>query len=74
MVFARIMDFAPYHVIKYSVKLYNGDFKVQNLTCWKQFLCMASGQLTNRESLSDTALCVKPQKDNSISSFVQKPT
>lgn len=63
MVFAQIMDFAPYHVFKYCVKRYNGDFKVQNLTCWKQFLCMAFGQLTHRESLSDTALCLKLQKD-----------
>ena len=63
MVFAQVMDFAPYHVFKYCVKRYNGDFKVQNLTCWKQFLCMAFGQLTHRESLSDTALCLKLQKD-----------
>ena len=63
MVFAQIMDFAPYHVFKYCVKRYKGDFKVQNLTCWKQFLCMAFGQLTHRESLSDTALCLKLQKD-----------
>ena len=63
MVFAQVMDFAPYHVFKYCVKRYNGDFKVQNLTCWKQFLCMAFGQLTHRESLSDTALCLKLQND-----------
>jgi hypothetical protein len=63
MVFAQVMDFAPYHVFKYCVKRYNGDFKVQNLTCWKQFLCMAFGQLTHRESLSDTALCLKLQRD-----------
>ncbi len=53
MVFAQIMDFAPYHVFKYCVKRYNGDYKVQSFTCWKQFLCMAFGQLTHRESLSD---------------------
>jgi len=63
MVFAQIMEFAPYHVFKYCVKRYNGDYKVQNFTCWKQFLCMAFGQLTHRESLSDTALCLRLQKE-----------
>lgn len=57
------MEFAPYHVFKYCVKRYDGDYKVKDFTCWRQFLCMAFGQLTHRESLSDTALCLKLQKD-----------
>lgn len=73
MVFAQIMDFAPYHVFKYCVKRYNGDFKVQDLTCWKQFLCMVFGQLTHRESLSDTALCLKLQKDKLYHLGIGKP-
>ena len=36
-----------------------GDFKVRDFSCWKQFLCMSFGQLTHRESLSDTILCLK---------------
>ena len=63
MVFAQLMEFAPFHVFKYCVKRYNGDYNNKGLTCWKQFLCMAFGQLTHRESLSDTALCLKLQKD-----------
>lgn len=63
MVFAQIMEFAPYHVFKYCAKRYNGDYKVQDFSCWKQFLCMSFGQLTHRESLSDTALCLKLHKD-----------
>lgn len=62
MVFAQLMDFAPFHIFKYCVKRYDGDYKVQKLTCWKQFLCMAFGQLTHRESLSDTVLCLTLQK------------
>jgi len=62
MLFAQLMDFAPYHVFKYCVKRYDGDYKVQHFTCWKQFLCMAFGQLTHRESLSDTVLCLILQK------------
>lgn len=40
-----------------------GDYKVQKFTCWKQFLCMAFGQLTHRESLSDTVLCLKANEN-----------
>lgn len=40
------------------VNKYDGDYKTKHLSCWKQFLCMAFGQLTHRESLSDTILCI----------------
>jgi IS4 transposase len=63
MVFAQLMEFAPWGVFKYGVKRYNGDYNNKGLTCWKQFLCMAFGQLTHRESLSDTALCLKLHRD-----------
>lgn len=63
MVFAQLMEFASFHVFKGCVKRYNGDYNNKGLTCWKQFLTMAFGQLTHRESLSDTALCLKLQKD-----------
>ncbi len=41
------------------VNRHSGDYKVRDFSCWKQFLCMAFGQLTHRESLSDTILCLK---------------
>jgi hypothetical protein len=63
MVFTQIMEFAPFHVFKYCVKRYNGDYRTRYFTCWKQFLCMSFGQLTHRESLSDTVLCLKLQKE-----------
>ena len=59
MIFAQLMEFASFHVFKYCEKRYNGNYKVKDFTCWKQFLCMSFGQLTHRESLSDTALCLK---------------
>ena len=73
MVFSQIMEFAPYHVFKYCVQRYDGDFKVQDFTCWRQFLCMAFGQLTHRESLSDTALCLKLQKEKLYHLGIGKP-
>lgn len=74
MVFSQVMEFAPYHVFKYYVKRYNGDYKVQDFTCWRQFLCMAFGQLTHRESLSDTALWLKLQKEKLYHLGIGKPS
>ncbi|MFM7358031.1 MAG: DUF4372 domain-containing protein [Sediminibacterium sp.] len=44
---------------KTCVKRYNGDYKTKYFNCWRQYLCMVFGQLTHRESLSDTILCLK---------------
>jgi hypothetical protein len=59
MVFSQIMEFASDDIFKRCVERYNGNYKTKDFTCWKQFLCMSFGQLTHRESLSDTALCLK---------------
>jgi hypothetical protein len=58
MVFTQLIEFASDDIFKWCVKRYNGNYKAKDFTCWKQFLCMAFGQLTHRESLSDTALCL----------------
>jgi hypothetical protein len=63
MVFAQLIEIASDDVFKGCVKRYNGDYNNKGLTCWKQFLCMAFGQLTHRESLSDTALCLRLHRD-----------
>lgn len=59
MVFSQIMDFANKDIFRNCVKRYKGDYKVKDFTCWKQFLCLAFGQLTHRESMSDTLLCLQ---------------
>ena len=58
-VFAQIFEFVSHNDFSKCVKRYNGNYKVKQFSCWKQFLCMAFGQLTHRESLSDTVLCIK---------------
>ena len=63
MVFAQLMDFASYDVFKWCVKRYNGNYRAKEFTCWRQFLCMSFGQLTHRESVSDTLLCLKLHSD-----------
>ena len=62
-VFSQIMGLVSHKQFQTLVKRHNGDHKVKDFTCWKQFLCMAFGQLTHRESLSDTILCLKANSD-----------
>jgi len=59
MVFSQIMQFASQDVLKNIVRRYNGDYKKQVFTTWKHFLCMSFGQLTHRESMSDTMFMLK---------------
>lgn len=58
-IFSQIMDLVSSTSFQTLVRRHKGDYKVKDFTCWKQFLCMAFGQLTHRESLSDTILCLK---------------
>jgi hypothetical protein len=63
MAFTQIIDFASQDLFKVCVNRYNGNYKSKEFTCWKQFLCMAFGQLTHRQSMSDTLLCLKLNSD-----------
>ena len=53
------MELVSHKVFTACVNRYKGDYKTKQFSCWKQFLCMAFGQLTHRESLSDTILCLR---------------
>lgn len=59
MTFSQILEFASQDVFKNIVKHYKGNYKTKEFTSWKHFLCLAFGQLTHRESMSDTMLCLK---------------
>ena len=58
-VFSQIMDLISYKKFQTLVNRHSGEYKVKDFSCWKQFLCMAFGQLTHRESISDTMMCLK---------------
>ena len=58
-VFSQIMGLVSSTSFQTIVNRHSGDYKVRDFSCWKQFLCMAFGQLTHRESISDTILCLK---------------
>lgn len=58
-VFAQLMDYAPHHHFRRCVERYNGNARAYRFRCWDQFLCMAFGQLTYRESLRDIEVCLR---------------
>ena len=61
--FAQVME--PIHQQQFArcVRRYNGEYKVKHFSCWEQFLCMAFGQLTFRESLRDIEVCLRSRQD-----------
>ena len=58
-VFSQLIELVSAKSFQTIVNRCSGEYKVKEFSCWKQFLCMAFGQLTHRESLSDTLLCLK---------------
>lgn len=55
-VFSQLMDFLPKYEFNKCVRRYRGDHRVRTFSCYDQFLCMAFGQLTQRDSLRDVVL------------------
>lgn len=62
-VFSQIMGLISHKQFQTIVNRHFGDYKVKAFSCWKQYLCMCFGQLTHRESLSDTMMCLKANAD-----------
>lgn len=58
-IFSQVIGLISHKQFQTLVNRHFGDYKVREFSCWKQFLCMAFGQLTHRESMSDTVLCLK---------------
>lgn len=61
LVFAQVMEFAPWHTFRRLVVKHRGDRNVRSFSCLDQFLCMAFAQLTYRESLRDIEACLGAQ-------------
>jgi hypothetical protein len=58
-IFSQLMDLLPRYEFNKCVERYQGNHKVQDFSCWSQFLCMAFAQLTYRESLRDIETCLR---------------
>jgi Domain of unknown function (DUF4372)/Transposase DDE domain len=63
LVFAQLTDLIHPEQFRRCVQRYHGDYKVKTFSCWTQFLCMAFGQLTFRESLRDVETCLRSRHD-----------
>ncbi|MEO7862152.1 MAG: IS4 family transposase [Nitrospirales bacterium] len=63
LVFAQLTDLIHPEQFRRCVRRYNGNYKVKTFSCWSQFLCMAFGQLTYRESLRDVETCLRSRQD-----------
>lgn len=61
LLFAQVMDHAPWKTFHRIVHRYQGDHRVKRFTCAEQFRCMAFAQLTFRESLRDIEACLSAQ-------------
>ncbi len=61
LVFAQVMEFAPWYTFRRLVAKYRGNFNVRSFSCLDQFTCMAFAQLTYRESLRDIEACLGAQ-------------
>jgi hypothetical protein len=56
------MEFLPTHEYHKCVGRYRGNHRLRSFSCYDQFLCMAFGQLTYRESLRDVVTCLQVLK------------
>jgi hypothetical protein len=59
LIFAQLTDLIHPEQFRRCVRRYHGDYKVKTFSCWNQFVCMAFGQLTFRESLRDVETCLR---------------
>jgi hypothetical protein len=58
-IFSQLMDCLPRYEFQQCVGRYLGDYRARTFRCLNQFLCMAFAQLTGRESLRDTEICLR---------------
>ncbi len=56
--FSQLMNFLPKYEYGKCVRRYRGNHRMRTFSCYDQFLCMAFGQLTYRESLRDIVTCL----------------
>lgn len=52
-VFSQIMEMVNRYQFNECAERYGGEYRAKKLSCWEQFLALAFGQLSFRESLRD---------------------
>ena len=61
LIFAQLMDHLPMHTFRRTVERFGGDRAVRSFSCQDQLRAMAFAQLTWRDSLRDTVICLNAQ-------------
>ena len=61
LVFAQVMEHMPIKVVRRCVQRYGGNHKIKSVSCLDQFLSTTFAQLTYRESLRETVICLRAQ-------------
>ena len=61
-VFSQIMEQAVRYKFNKCVARHRGEYWVKNFSCWEQFLALAFGQLSFRNSLRDIVVCLNAQQ------------
>ena len=61
LIFAQLMDHLPMHTFRRTVARFGGDRAVRSFSCQDQLRAMAFAQLTWRDSLRDTVICLNAQ-------------
>jgi hypothetical protein len=77
-IFSQVMEFVHYYQFNKCVGKYKGHYRLRSLTCYEQFMAMAFGQLSYRESLRDVVVCLQAQESKlyhfGFRSKVTRPT
>jgi len=61
-ILAQILELTSRKEFSRCVDKYQGNYRVRSFSCRDQFICLAFGQLTHRESLRDIVTCLNAQK------------
>jgi len=64
IIFAQLLRPIPHYAFRRIVARYGGDYCVRAFSCWDQFICLAFGQLTFRESLRDLELGLRSRPEH----------
>jgi hypothetical protein len=64
IVFAQLLKYLPHAGFRRIVARHGGDYRLRTFSCWDQFVCLAFGQLTGRESLRDLELCLRSRPEH----------
>lgn len=62
-VFSQIMEMIVRYQFNQCAARYRGEYWVKHFSCWDQFLALAFGQLSFRESLRDIVVCLNAHRE-----------